>query len=93
MVSVIVKAKVDPSVMPLSLTTARIPSRLEPSGLQCSDGKCPDGVTMVPWRSGIKALSVGCNQPRHFFPAYISGAQNMAGTGQKEGEVYLSRIL
>ena len=31
-----------------SLPTAKIPSRLEPSGLQRSDGKRPDGVTMVP---------------------------------------------
>ena len=26
-------------------------SRLEPTGLFCSDGKQPDGITLVPWRS------------------------------------------
>ena len=31
---------------------AKIPARLEPSGLARSDGKRPDGITMVPWESG-----------------------------------------
>ena len=35
-----------------SLVSAKIPSRLEPSGLSCSDGRRPDGMSMVPWTSG-----------------------------------------
>ena len=35
-----------------ALSIAHIPSRLEPSGLDSSDGKRPDGITMVPWKSG-----------------------------------------
>ena len=35
-----------------SLVSAKVPSRLEPSGLHCSDGKRPDGMTMVPWSEG-----------------------------------------
>ena len=35
-----------------SLASANVPSRLEPSGLHMSDGKRPDGVSMVPWSSG-----------------------------------------
>ena len=35
-----------------SLAFANIPSRLEPSGLHCSDGKRPDGVSLVPWSAG-----------------------------------------
>ena len=35
-----------------AFTSAKIPSHLEPSGLDRSDGKRPDGVTMVPWKSG-----------------------------------------
>ena len=31
-----------------ALTTSHIPSRLEPTGLDRSDGKRPDGITMVP---------------------------------------------
>ena len=29
-----------------------IPSRLEPSGLARTDGKCPDGITLAPWKCG-----------------------------------------
>ena len=35
-----------------SLVAARVPSRLEPSGIYRLDGECPDGVTLVPWKSG-----------------------------------------
>ena len=35
-----------------ALTVARIPSRLEPSGLHRSDGKCPDRMAFVPWKQG-----------------------------------------
>ena len=34
-----------------ALTAAKIPSRLEPSGLSSPDGSRPDGMTIVPWRS------------------------------------------
>ena len=35
-----------------TLTAAHVPSRLEPAGISHSDGKRPDGVTTVPWKSG-----------------------------------------
>ena len=35
-----------------ALVSARIPCHLEPSGLYRSDGKCPDGASVVPWRCG-----------------------------------------
>ena len=35
-----------------TLSSAGIPSRLEPPGLSRSDGKRPDGVTLAPWSSG-----------------------------------------
>ena len=35
-----------------ALTAAHIPSRLEPSGIFRSDGKRPDGITVVPWKGG-----------------------------------------
>ena len=35
-----------------SLTAAGTPSRLEPPGLLITDGKKPDGMTLVPWKSG-----------------------------------------
>ena len=35
-----------------ALASACIPSSLEPSGLDCSDGKRLDGVTMIQWKNG-----------------------------------------
>ena len=35
-----------------SLEAAKIPCHLEPSGLYRSDGKCPDGASVVPWQRG-----------------------------------------
>ena len=39
-------------IMKCSLTAAQIPAALEPNGLCREDGKRPDGVTIVPWKSG-----------------------------------------
>ena len=35
-----------------ALSSANIPSRLEPTGLDRADGKRPDGITMIPWSNG-----------------------------------------
>ncbi|KAL5502431.1 hypothetical protein EMCRGX_G009202 [Ephydatia muelleri] len=35
-----------------ALVSAHVPLRLEPSGLYRSDGKRPDGVSIVPWKCG-----------------------------------------
>ena len=40
------------NVIHRSLSSANIPSRLEPSSLYRADGNRPDGVTMVPWSNG-----------------------------------------
>ena len=32
-----------------ALSSANVPSRLEPTGLDRADGKRPDGITMDPW--------------------------------------------
>ena len=39
-------------VIKRSLTSLKIPSHLEPSGLYRSDGKRPDGATIIPWKRG-----------------------------------------
>ena len=35
-----------------ALSSANVPSRLEPTGLGRADGKRPDGITMVPVSNG-----------------------------------------
>ena len=50
-----------------ALASVCIPSSLEPSGLDCSDGKWLDGVIMIPWKNG-KPYSMRCNLPRRSRP-------------------------
>ena len=39
-----------------ALSSANVPSRLEPTGLDRADGKRPDGITMVPWSNGMQVI-------------------------------------
>ena len=39
-----------------ALSKAHIPASKEPSGLSRSDGKRPDGLTLIPWKSGKSAI-------------------------------------
>ena len=64
-----------------ALSSAKIPARLEPSGLHRSDGKCPDGITAVPWKCG-KLLVWDATCPEMFAPSYISAATSGAGAVQ-----------
>ena len=61
-----------------TLISAKIPARLEPSGLQRSDGKRPDGITMVPWKCG-KLLVWDATCPDTFAPSYTISATSEAG--------------
>ena len=40
-------------ILKRTLESAKIPYHLEPSGLFRSDGKRPDGASIVPWKGGI----------------------------------------
>ena len=61
-----------------SLGSANVSSCLEPSSLEQADGKCPDGVTVVPWRSG-KHLVWDATSPDMFAPSYLQSATRAAG--------------
>ena len=61
-----------------ALSTARIPSRLEPLGLSRSDGKRPDGVTVVPWKNG-KQLVWDATCPDTSAPSHLSLTSTEAG--------------
>ena len=61
-----------------TLVSAHVPSRLEPPGLLRSDGKRPDGVTVVPWRCG-KLLVWDATCPDTLAPSYSSRATLAAG--------------
>ena len=55
-------------IMYRALASACIPSRPESSGLDRSDGKRTDGVTMIPWKNGKPLANMGCNLPRRSCP-------------------------
>ena len=61
-----------------TLASAHIPSRLEPSDLNRSDSKRPDGVTMIPWKNG-RMLVWDATCPDTLAPSYRCHATSSAG--------------
>ena len=61
-----------------TLASAHIPSGLEPSDLNRSDGKQPDGVTMIPRKNG-RPLVWDATCPDTFAPSYRCHATSSAG--------------
>ena len=47
------------NVIKRSLDVAGFPSHLEPPGLSQSDGKRPDGMSIVPWKHGKSLVNMG----------------------------------
>ena len=59
--------------MHIALTTEHIPLRLEPIEICHTDGKYPDGITVVPWKSGkILVWDTAC--PDTFAPSCLVSA-------------------
>ena len=65
-------------ILHCAMTSAQIPSRLEPSGLVRSDGKRPDGVTLVPWKYG-KSLIWDATCPDTLARSYHTAATSSTG--------------
>ena len=62
-----------------SLSSIEVPSILEPPGLFRSDGRCVDGVSVIPWQAGRPlAWDVTCCDT--FAPTYKSLAASGAGS-------------
>ena len=61
-----------------ALATANVPSQLEPVGVSRTDGKRPDGITSVPWKSG-KHLVWDATVTDTFAPSYLHLATREAG--------------
>lgn len=61
-----------------ALISAHVPCRLEPQGLFRSDGKRPDGASLVPWKSGkLIAWDATCRDS--FAPSYRSSSTHSPG--------------
>ena len=61
-----------------SFSTAGVPVVKEPTGLSRSDGKHPDGLSLVPWQNG-KALCLDVTVICPLADSYISAAARDAG--------------
>ena len=67
------------------MSVAHLSSRLEPTGLSRSDGKRPDGVTLVPWKSG-RLLVWDATCPDTFAPSHLPSATREAGAVAAQAE-------
>ena len=82
------------TIISRALTTAGIPSRLEPTGLLRTDGKRPDGMSLAPWSSG-KLLVWDATCSDTFAPSHRSQATHAPGevaarTDERKEAKYIS---
>ena len=68
-----------------SLEAAKVPCHLEPTGLYRSDGKRPDGATLVPWKRG-RVLVWDATCPDTLAPSHSSLANREAGAVAADAE-------
>ena len=69
-----------------SLESAKVPCHLEPTGLYRSDGKRPDGASVVPWRGG-KVLVWDATCADTLAPSHISLAVRESGAVAADAEL------
>ena len=62
-----------------SLSRAQIPARKEPTGLCRSDGKRPDGVTLIPWSRG-RCMTWDVTVVDTLAPSHVSTSASKAGS-------------
>ena len=63
-----------------ALDSAKVPCHLEPVGLYRSDGKRPDGASVVPWRGGGKVLVWDATCTDTLAPSHLTLAIREGGT-------------
>lgn len=68
-----------------ALQRAQIPAMKEPSGLSRTDGKRPDGVTMIPWMRG-RCLKWDVTSPDTLAPSHITESARKAGSAAAKAE-------
>ena len=67
------------NILKRALTSSDIPSILEPAGISRSDGKRPDGLTLVPWREG-KSLIWDSTCVDTVAPSHLPSTSKIAGS-------------
>lgn len=72
-------------VIARAFRAADIPAELEPAGLSRTDGKRPDGVTMVPYSRGLCAVwDFTC--PDTLAPSHLSSSSSAGGSVAQSAE-------
>ncbi|KAJ4450982.1 hypothetical protein ANN_02417 [Periplaneta americana] len=69
-----------------ALTSSGVPSILEPSGISRSEGKRPDGLTLVPWRVG-KSLIWDSTCVDTLAPSHLSSTSKTPGSAAESATV------
>ena len=64
---------------------AQVPSCKEPAGLSRSDGKCPDGVSLIPWSRGC-CVAWDVTSPDTVAPSHLSSSATQAGSAAARAE-------
>ena len=68
-----------------TMASASIPSVLEPSGIYRSDGKRPDGMTLLPWSKG-RSLLWDFTCPDTLAPSHLTSTCISAGAAALKAE-------
>ena len=79
------------NVIKRALLSAEFPAVLEPPGCSRSDGKRPDGMTLVPWSRG-KSLIWDVTCVDTFAPSYISETSSNPGSAAARAEKRKKRV-
>jgi len=61
-----------------TLKTVQVPAVKEPVSITREDGKCPDGVTLLPWARG-KPLAWDVTVPDTYADSHLADTATMAG--------------
>ncbi|KAF0306974.1 Retrotransposable element SLACS protein [Amphibalanus amphitrite] len=69
-----------------ALQSARIPSLLEPTGVDRGDGKRPDGISIFPFKNGM-CLAWDATCVNTYADSHVLAAATSAGTAAREAEV------
>ncbi|KAI5640648.1 hypothetical protein NE865_06966 [Phthorimaea operculella] len=68
-----------------ALVSANVPAKLEPNGIVRSDGKRPDGVTLIPWQQGRSLVwDVTCVDT--LAPSHLHTTSTRAGSAAANAE-------
>jgi hypothetical protein len=72
-------------VLARALRTAEVPVNTEPVGCSASDGKRPDGLTLVPWTRG-KSMVWDFTCKDTYAPTYVASCATNPGSAARVGE-------